>query len=453
MAVSVSDIRDALSLGPAQPTQQPQITQSGPSAPRKSVAARAGVARELYPLIGDAAPPLVVRAPRFKQRPDLGRARARWALKPFPHAARSDGLQLNHWEKVAPANKTASEQQEYPFAKFSRPSAVYEYTDKEYEDWLEEPEWTKHETDYLMDLVKQYDSRFYVISDRYDYPSGGVERTIDLLKQRYFNIVRTLLRRRPLEEGESEKDRGDLIQTFHFDLHRETARKNYVRGLQERTPEQIAEEDALFLLCKKLEQTERRFARERETLLRHLAGIDSGLPNLPLDEEPFTALAQQQQQADAGTRPAGGSNARRGQKRKGDLMDMDSPSATPTVAKKIHMAKQAVDDEKHCIIRTDGGSLASTKSAHQAAYLRSQRIPVPKSSNANKVKDALTELKIRYDRLVMPTRDTCAQMESLLEAAGQLVEAKRSLDRVESEIRVMRQKRGEPVDVEMSDVL
>ena len=43
-----------------------------------------------------------------------------------------------------------------------------------------EPEWTKAETDYLMGLVKEYDARFYVINDRYDYATGGVERSIDV---------------------------------------------------------------------------------------------------------------------------------------------------------------------------------------------------------------------------------------------------------------------------------
>ena len=260
--------------------------------------------------------------------------------------------------------------------------------------------------------------------------------------------MRKLLRHRPLEFGETEKDRGDLLQSYSFDLHRELQRKTYLRGLQDRTPEQVAEEDALFLLCKKLEQTERRFARQRDMLLRHLAGIDSGLPNLPIDEEPFSALAQQQA-AEAAGRASVIPTARRN-KRKSDVAELDSPGATPTATKKINMAKQAIDDEKHCIIRTDVNP-ANTKSAHQAAYLRSQRIPVPKQANAAKVKEALGELKIKYDRLVMPTRDTIAQMESLLDAAGQLVEAKRALDRVDSEIRIMRQKRGEPVDVDMAE--
>ena len=126
MAATASDIRDALSLGPA--------------APRKpSAASRAGISRELYSLIGDSAPPLVVRAPRFKARPDLGRPKARWALNAFSHPARSDGLQLKHWERTTPNKKTKQPQppDEYRFAKFSQPCTVYEYTDEEYAEYLE----------------------------------------------------------------------------------------------------------------------------------------------------------------------------------------------------------------------------------------------------------------------------------------------------------------------------
>ena len=40
-------------------------------------------------------------------------------------------------------------------------------------------EWTKDETDYLFTIVKQYDQRWYVIYDRYQYP-GGRERSLEV---------------------------------------------------------------------------------------------------------------------------------------------------------------------------------------------------------------------------------------------------------------------------------
>jgi len=57
-------------------------------------------------------------------------------------------------------------------------------------------------------------------------------------------------------------------------------RKKYVASLESRTTEQIAEEEALYIEIKRLEQNERRFKRERDELLRTLLGVDSGLPEI-----------------------------------------------------------------------------------------------------------------------------------------------------------------------------
>lgn len=40
-------------------------------------------------------------------------------------------------------------------------------------------EWTKEETDYLFERVKEYDLRWHIIADRYDYP-GGKTRTMEV---------------------------------------------------------------------------------------------------------------------------------------------------------------------------------------------------------------------------------------------------------------------------------
>lgn len=61
----------------------------------------------------------------------------------------------------------------------------------------------------------------------------------------------------------------------------ERNRKAYLNGLFDRTPEQIAEEEQLYVEIKRLELNERRYAKEREELLRTFAGVESGLPNLP----------------------------------------------------------------------------------------------------------------------------------------------------------------------------
>lgn len=54
----------------------------------------------------------------------------------------------------------------------------------------------------------------------------------------------------------------------------------------------------------------------------------------------------------------------------------------------------------------------------------------------------LGEIGISHGRLVMPTRDNCVQLESLLEAATALVETKKVVDKVEQDIRVLKARLG-----------
>jgi len=70
----------------------------------------------------------------------------------------------------------------------------------------------------------------------------------------------------------------------HCCIENERRRKAYIESLDARTPEQIAEENALFMQLKKLEQTERKFKAERDLLLLKLGGIESGLPHISEDD-------------------------------------------------------------------------------------------------------------------------------------------------------------------------
>lgn len=60
----------------------------------------------------------------------------------------------------------------------------------------------------------------------------------------------------------------------------ERMRKEYLRNLFNRTPDQIAEEEVLYIEVKRLEANERRWAKDRDELLRTQAGVESGLANL-----------------------------------------------------------------------------------------------------------------------------------------------------------------------------
>ncbi len=56
------------------------------------------------------------------------------------------------------------------FHKFNQTGpSIMEYSQYEYDQHLVDNSWTPHETSYLFELLKQYDLRFVVAADRYEY--------------------------------------------------------------------------------------------------------------------------------------------------------------------------------------------------------------------------------------------------------------------------------------------
>lgn len=110
---------------------------------------------------------------------------------------------------------------------------------------------------------------------------------------------------------------------------REITRKKYILSLENRTPDQIAEEEALYVEVKRLEHNERKFKKDRENLLRILAGIDSGLPDVVEDDGgPLGVLAD-----GVGLSAGGAGSSRKKTTKKGTqaAADVETPS-TPSVA-------------------------------------------------------------------------------------------------------------------------
>jgi len=150
------------------------------------------------------------------------------------------------------------------------------------------------------------------------------------LKDRYYSVCRKLVRNRPWNGDELGKNKILALLSFEkgtdttiprpwflpytISAERELTRKQYLRSLENRTPEQIAEEEALYLELKRLEQTERQFKKDREDLLRTLLGIESGLSDIQLgDDSSLHGLSSMPE-------------IKKSKKR--TTMDIDSPSVT-----------------------------------------------------------------------------------------------------------------------------
>lgn len=159
-------------------------------------------------------------------------------------------------------------------------------------------DWSREETDYLFDMLRTYDMRFLVVHDRWDFPNSN--RSIEDLKERYYSVCRHLIRIRPTSD---ENTRTSLLNAYAFDQSelirtvfgfvslliiitiviqdREKARKQYLKSLANRTPEQIAEEEFLYVESRRLEQNYNKIAREREELLRLVGGPGvTGVPGV-----------------------------------------------------------------------------------------------------------------------------------------------------------------------------
>ena len=141
---------------------------------RELYALLAGDGRDPAPLIPtDIMPSLGGVGGGYKQtKAKLGLKKARpWKWMSF-NPGRSDGFRLYHWRRIADEGK------EYAFSKFVKPCPVITYSDTEYNQFLSDPsnpdltpsnnvEWTRAETDHLIDLCKRFDLRFIIIQDRW----------------------------------------------------------------------------------------------------------------------------------------------------------------------------------------------------------------------------------------------------------------------------------------------
>jgi len=119
---------------------------------------------------------------------------------------------------------------------------------------LHNDSWSRQETDHLFDLCRRFDLRFIVIRDRWDR-SRFPDRSVEDLKERYYDICATM----STLKASSSHD----TKIYVFDADHERRRKEQLKRIFERTPEQIEEEQTLINELKKIEA--RKKEREKKT--------------------------------------------------------------------------------------------------------------------------------------------------------------------------------------------
>ncbi|KAI8906085.1 hypothetical protein DFJ77DRAFT_478169 [Powellomyces hirtus] len=441
-----SDIRDIMQLAAADPAA-PAAT----SFIRKAAKAdrpkekKDGLARELFMLTGGA-PPMVLVKRKYKARPNFSKQTkvAPWVWRAFENPARSDHLQLHHWIK-------ASDDGDYYFAKFNIPLQMVQYTDVEYETTVKNlkypniPSWTRAETDYLYSLLKQYDLRWFVVFDRYEW--AGHSRKLDDLKERYYTISHALLTAR----GST----GTELTGYTFNKAHELERKKNLETLYARTLEQIREEEHLYHELRRREQKEERMAKEREavwhllrenehkgSIARELAGLPSGLSsgsahgshavdrNLEKLKKRKSMGTGRRSLSEDGT--PGPSAATSG-------ANAETPGAIsaglPTTARKKSRVKED-------LVRAtpDPDEMSPVPRKYPVGvFARSQKIPPLKPAYIARVHEMMHELGVHYTaKPNMPTAAVCEKFAELQANCQTLLEIKKQSDRLEFELDKLR---------------
>ena len=154
-----------------------------------------------------------------------------------------------------------------------------DYTDNEYNQYLDAEHWSREETDHLFDLCKTYDLRFYIVHDRWD--SGMYKpRTIDELKDRYYKVAGILQQQKAANNNNNNSQKhadgaNDVADVFVFDMEHEQKRREQLNKLLSRTIEQIKEEEYLIEELKKIEIRKRERDRKSQNLTQLLNVTDT----------------------------------------------------------------------------------------------------------------------------------------------------------------------------------
>jgi DNA methyltransferase 1-associated protein 1 len=102
------------------------------------------------------------------------------------------------------------------------------YTDAEYEQYLQDKDWTRTETDVLFELCRKFELKFLIIHDRWNnilYP----DRSVEDLKERYYTICTAI-------EYARTKRHTDK---YNFDAAHERRRKEQLNKLLSRTKAEV----------------------------------------------------------------------------------------------------------------------------------------------------------------------------------------------------------------------
>jgi DNA methyltransferase 1-associated protein 1 len=478
-----NDVRDMLDLpgqaGP-RPAKKQKLTQPRPNLK--------GLAREVQSLGGDNPIAIVPEVSVFKKRRLASRKPAsKWEFKEFQNSARTDNLVLRHWRKKAeaPPAPVAEEldiqvepvivepkMDDSIFAKYNVRVNAPDYSDEQYDDKLQSEYWTRHETDYLVDLVKEYDLRWPVIWDRYEYqlPTPEVEnpdqsmviipkeRTMEDLKKRYYHISAEILKaNRPLETmNHVEFESYEKMRAFNPE--QETARKKFAEQAFNRTPEEVREEESLLVELKRILARAEKMNLERKDLTHTLeAPASQSNMGIYTSSQGLQQLLQTLMLSDKnkkrrsilgpdGVSPAGGSGQQMANFERRDSSIRESisgpsggnkkgPAQGQSEHRQLSEAEEAMYGVSHPTDRLTSGPLFRLEKLNKLITSKS-------AAQQAKITNTLGELGIPT-RLIMPTAEVGIVWTQLLENIIKMLDLKRQVEKADGELAIAKSLKAE----------
>ncbi|KAI4191203.1 MAG: hypothetical protein L6R41_000250 [Letrouitia leprolyta] len=491
--MTTADVRDMLGLASdAQPRVRP------PKKAKQEVKGRrpGGLEREIVALHGDRpAPPLAINeVVKYKEKPRRPQRIRHWEMTPFKNQARRDGLILKHWHWRDDVNTTAlpstpadshaaSEEQderitkasaEYPYAKYDIRVDKPSYSQEQYDTKLRSENWTKDETDYLVDLAYEFDLRWVIIADRYDYKApqpvheGDAmavavptkHRTMEDLKARYYQVAAVAMTLVNPLTSMSESEFAVHEKMTKFDPVVETKRKQFAEGMLLRSQEEVQEEETLLLELKRIVKNEEKFIQERQEIYARLETVPSqGSAAVNRSYEGLSQLLKQLMEAernkrkrllgDGSSTPANGASGPNagGIGDRGQRQSIGGPDKRASfTASQGQRQLNARDEAKYGVARHERLT-AGVQFRHEKVVKLSQ---AKSNAQTTKIAAALTELGIPA-RMYMPTAKTTNEYERLIQNINILLDVRKLSEKIDTEIRVLKAQL-EPKELQDDDV-
>ena len=367
--------------------------------------------------------------------------------------------------EVDEKEKDTRAEPDYVYAKFNVKVTVPEYTDAQYESHLKSEDWSKEETDYLVNLAQDFDLRWIVIGDRYDYkpsetPGSNVdsssvtvqpkERSTEDMKARYYEVAaKTMALKQPLQSMSTTEFELHEKMT-KFDAKLETTRKELAEKLFLRSPEDVKEEEILLAELKRIVSGQEKFSQERKELYDRLQVPHStGGTAMYKSSQELGKLMTDLAAADKNKKrrslvgPGEGVNMPTGPltggSDRGPRTSMSGPGD-----KRASLSGSMVigSGQKHLSTQDEAKfGIAHHERTSTGTQFRHERINNLSKAKSNaltlKMTSALQELGIPA-RLTMPTAKVCDEFERLVQSIHSLLEVRKVSEKLEAEIKVAR---------------